>query len=81
MRKYIPNYTETFRDELLKWFAERMDRLPKSLQYNASSYSSDLHKTVDSLSRMLRANKPGVTFSGYMEQLLQIKDKLQEQGL
>ena len=81
MRKYDPNYTEEFRDEQLRWFEERMDRLPVSLQYSVSSKSIDLRKTVESLSHLLRSNKPSVTFSGYMETLLQIKEKLQADGL
>ena len=81
MRKYKPNYTEAFRDEQLKWFEERMDKLPQSLQISESTSTSNLPRTVQGLILTLRQNKPSVIFSGYMETLMQIKDRLQEQGL
>lgn len=81
MREYNANYTEAFRDEQLQWFEERMERLPQSLQISASTSTSDLKRTVQGLILTLRQNKPSVTFSGYMETLMKIKDKLQEQGM
>lgn len=81
MRKYKANYTEAFRDEQLKWFEERMDKLPQSLQISESTSTSNLPRTVQGLILTLRQNKPSVIFSGYMETLMQIKDRLQEQGL
>lgn len=81
MRTYKANYTEAFRDEQLQWFEERMDRLPQSLQISESTSTSNLPNTVKSLMLTLQQNKPSVTFSGYMETLMKIKDKLEEQGL
>ncbi len=81
MRTYKANYTEAFRDEQLRWFEERMDRLPQSLQISESTSTSNLPNTVKSLMLTLQQNKPSVTFSGYMETLMKIKDKLEEQGL
>ena len=81
MRKYKPDYDEAFRDEQLKWFEERMDKLPQSMQISESTSTSDLPKTINGLMQTLRQNKPSVIFSGYMETLLKIKEKLQEQGL
>ena len=81
MRKYKANYTEEFRDKQIAWFEERMERLPQSLQISDSTSTSDLPRSVRSLIQTLRMNKPSVTFSGYMETLLKIKDRLQEQGL
>jgi len=80
-REYKPDYDKAFRDEHIKWFEERMDRLPKSLQINDAMYSSNLELTVKGLMRTLRNNVPNVTFSGYMNTLLQIREKLEEQGL
>lgn len=81
MRTYQPNYTKEFRDEQLKWFEERMEKLPPTLQINKASYTGDLARTVRGLMAVLSANKPSVMHSGYMETLMQIKDRLQEQGL
>ena len=81
MRKYIPHYTAEFVEEQTKWFEARMDRLPQSLQINPSTYSEDLRKTVQGILRILQVNAPHVTVSGYLETLLQIKDKLQQEGL
>ncbi len=80
-REYKPDYDEAFRDEQLKWFEQRMDQLPQSLQISESSSTSNLKRTVQSLMLTLQQNKPSVTFSGYMETLMKIKDKLQEQGI
>ena len=81
MRKYKPDYTEAFRDEQIKWFEEHMDVLPKSMQINSATWAEDLPETVRRLIQTLRHNVTSVVFSGYMETLLQIKDRLQEQGI
>ena len=81
MRKYKNNYTEAFRDEQLKWFEERMDKLPESMQIDKANYSSNLPLTVGHLIQTLKSNAPSVTFSGYMETLLKIKDKLKAEGI
>ena len=80
-RKYRPNYDEAFRDEQLKWFEERMEQLPKSLQINAATSTTNLPMTVVALMRTLRQNKPNVIMSGYMDTLVQIREELEEQGL
>ncbi len=80
-RKYKPDYDEALRDEQLKWFEERMDKLPQSMQIDAATHTANLPLTVRGLMQTLRSNKPSVTFSGYMETLLKIKDKLQEAGI
>lgn len=81
MRTYQPEYTKGFRDEQIRWFEERMDKLPQELQINEYSRSRNLTFTVKALIRTLQANTPSVTFSGYMETLMQIKDRLIEQGM
>lgn len=81
MRKYKPDYDEAFRDEQVKWFEERMEQLPQSLQVNQSTFSPDLRVTVRALITTVKSNKPDTVFSGYMELLMQIKDRLQEQGI
>jgi hypothetical protein len=81
MRKYKPDYDEAFRDEQVKWFEERMEQLPQSLQVNQSTFSPDLRVTVRALITTVKSNKPDKVFSGYMELLMQIKDRLQEQGI
>ena len=81
MRKYKAKYTESFRDEQIKWFEERRDKLPQSLKINAYTSTSNLPATVDALIKTLRNNTPSITFSGYMETLLRIKDRLKEEGL
>ena len=65
MNTFIPDYTAEFRDEQIRWFEEHMDKLPESMQINA----------------YLRSPKPSVVFAGYLDTLLQIKEKLIEQGI
>ncbi|MBP5514531.1 MAG: hypothetical protein J6Y04_07130 [Bacteroidaceae bacterium] len=81
MRKYKKNYTEAFREEQLRWFEERMDKLPKTLQIDEATYTPDLPLTVHNLSLTLRNYAPSIIFSGYMETLMKIKDKLKAEGM
>ena len=78
---YNPNYTEAILEKEIKWFEERMDRLPQSLQINAATRTSNLRQTVESLIRTLQSNKPNVVFAGYFYTLTQIHDRLEEQGV
>lgn len=80
-RKFKPTYTREACEKEIAWFEERMDQLPDSLQINDASYAPNLRLTVTNLIRTIRANKPTVIFAGYMETLLQVKDRLQEQGM
>lgn len=81
MNTFIPDYTAEFRDEQIRWFEEHMDKLPESMQINAYLRSPKLRFTVTALISTLRANKPSVVFAGYLDTLLQIKEKLIEQGI
>lgn len=78
---YNPNYTEAILENEVKWFEERMDRLPQSLQINAATRTSNLRHTVESLIRTLQSNKPDVMFAGYFHTLTQIHERLEEQGI
>jgi hypothetical protein len=81
MRKYKKNYTEAFREEQLRWFEERMDKLPKEMQIDEATYTPDLPLTVRHLALTLRNYAPSIIFSGYMETLMKIKEKLKAEGL
>ena len=80
-KKFRPEYTREECEQEIAWFEARMDKLPASLQINASTYAPDLRLTVTNLIRTLRANKVMVTFAGYLSTLLQIKERLLEQGM
>lgn len=81
MRKFKAKYTEKFRDEQLKWFEDRMNQLPQSLQINEAAYSPNLRRTIEGLANTLRSNAPSITFAGYMDLLLQIREKLEGMGI
>ena len=81
MRKYKSKYTDAFREEQIKWFEERIDKLPESMRIDAATYSPNLPKTVLNLIQTLRNYEPSGIFAGYMETLLKIKDKLKAEGL
>lgn len=76
---YNPNYTEAILEKEIKWFEERMDRLPQSLQINEATHTDNLRLTVESLIKTLRHNKPCVTFSGYFHTLTQIRERLEKE--
>lgn len=80
-RKFTSAYTREACEKEIAWFEERMNQLPDSLQINDACYSPNLRLTVANLIRTVRANKPTVIFAGYMETLLQVKDRLLEQGM
>ena len=73
---YKPAYTKQEVDELTRWFEERMDRLPATLQLNEATAASDLPRTVK-----VHKENISVTFSGYMSHLDLIRLRLKEQGL
>ena len=68
-------------DELLSWFQQRMDKLPKTMQIDDATSTDNLYVTVDALSRTLRKYGSGVVFSGYQKTLQKIKDNLVAQGM
>ena len=78
-----PAYSRQEVDELTRWFEERMDRLPRTMQLNGSTSTSDLPRTVKALSAVLKAHKEKmpVTFSGYISHLELIRLRLKEQGM
>ena len=74
---YKPEYSKEEVKSLLAWFAERMDRLPATMQ-------ADLPRTVRAFSALLKAQADGVTsvtFSGYVAHLELIRQRLKEQGV
>ncbi len=81
MREFNPNYTTEERDAQVAWFDQHIDQLPQEMQINAATRTSNLPNTVRALLNTIRANQPAVTFAGYFETLLQIRDRLEEQGI
>ncbi len=80
---YKPQYSRQEVEEVVRWFEERMERLPESLQLNEATSTPDLRRTVGALLNVLRIHKEtlSVTFSGYMAHLELIRLRLQEQGM
>ena len=57
---YKPAYTKQEVDELTRWFEERMDRLPATLQLNEATAASDLPRTVKALLAVLKVHKENI---------------------
>ena len=68
-------------NDLFKWFETRMDRLPASLQVDEGTYSPDLRATVTSLMHVIRAHTLTISQSGYVAQLMLIRERLKEEGV
>ena len=77
--EYKESYTHEEVQELLDWFKGR--ELPKSLQINVSTHSSDLAKTVDVLCLRIPLHYGNSTFVSDIRHLIEIKEKLEELGL
>lgn len=77
---YKPEFTKGEVDECIRWFEERMDKLPATLRLNDSTTASNLPYTVKSLINVLKVHQGNlsVTFSGYMAHLLLIRQRLEE---
>lgn len=80
---YRPGYKKAEAEEVLGWFRERMERLPRSLQLNEATSTKNLPRTVEALMSVVksRENMLDVTFSSYMSHLLLIRQRLMEQGM
>lgn len=80
---YKPAYAKQEVDELTRWFEERMDRLPATLQLNEAMGTSDLPRTVKALLAVVKAHKENISvpLSGYMSHLEIIRLRLKEQGM
>lgn len=69
-------------NDILVWFDDKMDRLPKSLKINISTTSKDLKKTVSSLLMLIKVqqdnNNLSVVFCGYVAHLMLIRHRLKE---
>ena len=80
---YQPAYTVKEADEMIRWFEERLDRLPQSLQLNEATSTADLPRTVRALLKVVQVHRDNisVTFSGYVAHLALIRLRLEEQGM
>ena len=78
---FKPQYTPEEIKDLIKWFQERMDQLPKTLTLDDSSSTEDLPQVVKIL--ILRMGDCNITptWSGYASHLFLIKERLIENGL
>lgn len=81
MKYFKERYTREELSELVAWFSQRMDKLPRQLVIDDTCTSTDLPRTVYALCKL--AQRPGidVCFSGYISQLLTIRDLLTAQGM
>ncbi|MCR4921881.1 MAG: hypothetical protein K5945_09315 [Bacteroidaceae bacterium] len=75
---FKPEYKEEEMQELFEWFEQRMDRLPKTMQIDEATSTSDLRRTVVSYIRLLRSMKLTISHSGYVAHLLLIRERLRE---
>lgn len=80
---YKPEFTKGEVDEHIKWFEDRMDKLPETLKLNDSTTSTNLPYTVKRLIDVLRMHQGdlSVTFYGYVAHLALIRLRLEEQGI
>lgn len=76
------SYSEEEVNDVLAWFDDKMNQLPKTLKINKSTSSLDLPKTVSSLVQLIRAQQENgglsVIFSGYIAHLMLIRHRLKE---
>ena len=78
---FKPQYTPEEIQDLIKWFQERMDQLPKSLALDDSISTDDLPKVVKILILRMGDGNITPTWSGYASRLILIKERLIENGL
>lgn len=76
-------YTQEEIEEILEWFASRMDKLPETMQINASTYSENLQRSTQSLIDVVKYHKKdlSVVYYGYVSYLYLIRYRLQQMGI
>lgn len=79
-KKFDVEYTEASRDEIAKWFSERMDRLPQKLRLDEGTVVVDVPMAVERLLFQLQKQTPSVIWSGNMAILKKIKQKMEDMG-
>lgn len=78
---FKPEYSEAEVQELAAWFADRLDRLPQSLQINVSSRTDNLKRTVMNMLRVMERKGTSPTFGGYVAHLFLIRERLRLDGM
>ena len=78
---FKPKYSLEEIQDLVKWFKERMDRLPATLVLDECTKTDDLPKTVKAFIALLDREKINPFWSGYISHLLLIRERLREQGI
>lgn len=69
-------YSKEEVEEVINWFEERMEQLPRELQISNSMRTSNLPETVKKLIKFVVSNEQTATFSGYASHLLLIRERL-----
>ena len=80
---FKPYYTDQERDEICNWFKAHINELPKSLLIDKAIAANDLPSTVRSMVAVIerRDLSRQSTFSGYMSQLLTIRELVEHPEL
>lgn len=78
---YKSEYSREEVQELVKWFKDRMDLLPETLVLDECSKTDNLQKTVKAFIALLDRDKINPFWSGYISHLLDIRERLREQGI
>lgn len=63
-------------EEVINWFEEQMEQLPRELQISNSMRTSNLPDTVKKLIKFVESNEQTATFSGYASHLFLIRERL-----
>lgn len=74
-------YPEADLEELVAWFKDRMDQLPKELQLNSASFIPDLPRTIKAYIALIASNKRNPIFSGQIKLFFEIREVLQASGM
>lgn len=78
---YKTEYKEEEMQELFEWFEKHKEQLPKTLQIDDATSTSDLPRTVNSFIRLLKGLKLTPSNAGYVAHLMLIRQRLREEGI
>jgi hypothetical protein len=76
MSEYKVQYTKEEVDELIQWFEDRKESLPKTAKIGDYVSIDDLPTTLKALEYNARRNRENVVFSGLIHQLFLLRDEL-----
>lgn len=78
--EYKAQHTEEEFQDVIEWFQQRMDTLPKEVWMNKATFIPNLKVTVERYIDFIHTHHADARFGGQLHHLFILRDVLQQQG-